>query len=157
MESLSALSDPFELIRNVSTVSNQFDTVRNSGALKNNQIDFALILNRAKTVQSPDNQENQPVEQHAAAQENSLNGKFKIDKTDKLYEMCLELETFLVKNLITSMRNTVQKSGLIDQGFAGKMYEDMLYDEYAKNFARNANFGLAEQAYRQLKMYSVSA
>jgi flagellar protein FlgJ len=49
------------------------------------------------------------------------------------------------------MRSTVQKSGLIDDSFAGKMYEDMLYDEYAKNFTKNANFGLAEQAYRQLK------
>ena len=74
-----------------------------------------------------------------------------IDKTDKLYELCLELETFLVKNLINSMRSTVQKSGLIDQGFAGKMYEDMLYDEYAKDFTKNAKFGLAEQAYLQLQ------
>ena len=73
-----------------------------------------------------------------------------IDKNDQLYQLCLELETFLVKNLLTSMRNTVQKSGLIDESFAGKMYEDMLYDEYAKDFTRNANFGLAEQAYRQL-------
>ncbi|MCL2805852.1 MAG: rod-binding protein [Treponema sp.] len=73
-----------------------------------------------------------------------------IDKNDRLYELCLELETFLVKNLLTSMRNTVQKSGLIDDGFAGKMYEDMLYDEYAKSFTKNAGFGLAEQAYRQL-------
>jgi len=74
-----------------------------------------------------------------------------IDKNDKLYQLCLELETFLVKNLLTSMRNTVQKTGLVDEGFAGKMYEDMLYDEYAKDFTKNANFGLAEQAYRQLK------
>ena len=73
-----------------------------------------------------------------------------IDKNDKLYEQCLELETFMVKTLISSMRNTVQKSGLIDEGFAGKMYEDMLYDEYAKDFTRNANFGLAEQAYLEL-------
>jgi flagellar protein FlgJ len=148
MESISALSDPFELIRNVSTVSNQFDTVRNSGALKNNQIDFASILSRAKAVQLSDNQD---AEHHIV--KISANKKIEIDKTDKLYEMCLELETFLVKNLITSMRGTVQKSGLIDQGFAGKMYEDMLYDEYAKSFAKNANFGLAEQAYRQLKAY----
>jgi flagellar protein FlgJ len=76
--------------------------------------------------------------------------KSSIDKTDKLYEQCLELETFLVKTLISSMRSTVQKSGLIDEGFAGKMYEDMLYDEYAKDFTRNANFGLAEQAYLEL-------
>jgi flagellar protein FlgJ len=81
----------------------------------------------------------------------SKSGDNQIDKTDKLYELCLELETFLIKNLLSSMRNTVQKSNLIDQGFAGKMYEDMLYEEYAKNFAKNAGFGLAEQAYRQLK------
>jgi len=74
----------------------------------------------------------------------------KIDKTDKLYEQCVELEIFLVKTLVSSMRNTVQKSGLIDEGYAGKMYEDMLYDEYAKNFAKNANFGMAEMAYLEL-------
>ena len=73
-----------------------------------------------------------------------------IDKTDKLYEQCLELEIFLVKTLISSMRNTVQKSGLIDEGFAGKMYEDMLYDEYARDFTKNANFGMAELAYLEL-------
>jgi flagellar protein FlgJ len=48
------------------------------------------------------------------------------------------------------MRNTVQKSKLIDEGYAGKMYEDMLYDEYAKDFTKNANFGLAEMAYLEL-------
>ena len=77
-----------------------------------------------------------------------------IDKNDRLYELCLELETFLVKNLLTGMRNTVQKSGLIEEGFAGKMYEDMLYDEYAKDFTKNAGFGMAEQAYRQLLRYN---
>jgi flagellar protein FlgJ len=77
--------------------------------------------------------------------------KSTIDKNDELYQLCLELETFLVKNLLNSMRSTVQKSGFADDSFAGKMYEDMLYDEYAKDFTKNANFGLAEQAYRQLK------
>jgi peptidoglycan hydrolase FlgJ len=76
--------------------------------------------------------------------------KTPIDKTDKLYEACMELETFLIKNLIKSMRSTVQKNSLIDTGFAGEVYEDMLYDEYAKAFARNANFGFAEMAYREL-------
>ena len=78
-------------------------------------------------------------------------GASDIDKNDRLYELCLELETFLVKNLLTGMRNTVQKSGIIEEGFAGKMYEDMLWDEYSKDFTKNAGFGLAEQAYRQLK------
>jgi len=73
-----------------------------------------------------------------------------IDKNDKLYELCMELETFLIKNLIKSMRGTVQKSELIKTGFAGGIYEDMLYDEYAKDYAKNANFGFAEMAYREL-------
>jgi len=30
------------------------------------------------------------------------------------------------------------------------MYEDMLYDEYAKDLAKNANFGMAEMAYLEL-------
>jgi flagellar protein FlgJ len=73
-----------------------------------------------------------------------------VDKESKLYETCLELEGFLLKTLLSSMRSTVQKSGLIDEGFAGKMYEDMLYDEYTKEFTKNANFGLAEMAYLEL-------
>jgi flagellar protein FlgJ len=73
-----------------------------------------------------------------------------IDKSDKLYEQCLALETFLTKTLISGMRGTVQKTGLIDDSFAGKMYEDMLYDEYAKTYTENANFGLADLAYLEL-------
>jgi flagellar protein FlgJ len=73
-----------------------------------------------------------------------------IDKNDKLYEQCEALETFLIKTLISSMRSTVQKSELLDPGFAGQMYEDMLYDEYAKDFSKNANFGFAELAYLEL-------
>ena len=80
----------------------------------------------------------------------SISVKAPIDKNDKLYEVCMELETFLIKNLIKSMRGTVQKTGLLDTGFAGEVYEDMLYDEYAKTFANNANFGFAEMAYREL-------
>jgi flagellar protein FlgJ len=73
-----------------------------------------------------------------------------VDKTDKLYEQCEALETFLLKTLLTGMRNTVQKTGFIEESFAGKMYEDMLYDEYAKDFAKNTEFGLAELAYLEL-------
>jgi flagellar protein FlgJ len=85
-----------------------------------------------------------------ASGEPAKNRTVTIDKNDKLYEQCLELEIFLVKTLISSMRSTVQKSGLVDEGFAGKMYEDMLYDEYARDFTKNAQFGMAEQAYLEL-------
>jgi flagellar protein FlgJ len=73
-----------------------------------------------------------------------------VDRSGALYEQCEALETFLIKNLLSSMRNTVQKSGLVEEGFAGRMYEDMLYDEYAKVYAKNAGFGFAEMAYLEL-------
>ena len=71
-------------------------------------------------------------------------------RNPELYEVCIELETILIKNLLTGMRNTVMKSNLIETGFAGEIYEDMLYDEYAKLMARNASLGFAEMAYREL-------
>jgi flagellar protein FlgJ len=73
-----------------------------------------------------------------------------IDKTDKLYEQCQELETFLVKNILNGMRKNVMKSKLIDTGYAGEIYEDMLWDEYAKDYTKNAGFGLADMAYLEL-------
>jgi flagellar protein FlgJ len=98
--------------------------------------------------------ESAAAQSEAVADENNTpvfaKGKAVIDKSSELYEACLELETFLLKTLITSMRNTVQKSELVDTGFAGKFYEDMLYDEYAKEFAKNANLGFAEMAYIEL-------
>jgi flagellar protein FlgJ len=72
------------------------------------------------------------------------------DDEKKLFEQCQALETFLMKTLVNGMRKTVMKSELIDTGFAGEMYEDMLYDEYAQSFAKNAGFGLAEMAYLEL-------
>ena len=115
------------------------DNFRTSSSPASNTEDFAQLLQRTAAS-------------NAMAETRPLNDP--IDKNDKLYQLCLELETFLVKNLLNSMRSTVQKSGLIDEGFAGKMYEDMLYDEYAKDFTKNASFGLAEQAYRQLSSAS---
>jgi flagellar protein FlgJ len=69
----------------------------------------------------------------------------------KLYEQCEALEGFLIKNMLSGMRKTVMKSNLIDTGFAGEVYEDMLWDEYAKAYAQKADYGLAEMAYRELK------
>ncbi|MDR2314681.1 MAG: rod-binding protein [Spirochaetaceae bacterium] len=80
----------------------------------------------------------------------SPSGGIRIDKTDKLYEQCVALETFLVKNILSGMRKNVLKSDLIDPGYAGEVYEDMLWDEYAKEYTKNGGFGLAELAYLEL-------
>ena len=108
---------------------------------------FEELLKRAQTSKTTPQQSGGAP---SAALSGAVSKKPSIDKTDKLYGLCEDLETFLIKNLIKSMRDTVQKTKLIDTGFAGEMYEDMLYDEYAKTFSKNANFGFAEMAYREL-------
>lgn len=72
----------------------------------------------------------------------------KIDKTSKLYEKSLELESFFVKMMISSMRKTVGASSTTS--FAKEMYEDMLYDEYTTALTKNAGFGIADQIYLEL-------
>ena len=72
----------------------------------------------------------------------------KIDRTSKLYEKSLELESFFVKIMVSSMRKTVYKR--TKNSFAKSMYEDMLYDEYTTALTKNAGFGIADQIYLQL-------
>jgi flagellar protein FlgJ len=74
-----------------------------------------------------------------------------VDKGSPLYKVCLEFEAIFIKQMLNSMRKTVEKSGLLDGGLAEDFFEDMLYDEYAKKMATTANFGLAAMIYSQLQ------
>ncbi|MDV6235164.1 rod-binding protein [Leptospira ellisii] len=68
----------------------------------------------------------------------------------KLYSASVEFESLFVKMMLSEMKKTVQKSGLIDGGHAEEIFEDMLYDEYSKNLSSNSSLGLAEQIYQSL-------
>ena len=84
--------------------------------------------------------------------ENASNST-EIDKNSKLYEVSQEFEAIFIKQMLNVMRETVNKSGLIDGGMAEEVFEDMLYDEYALKMAKSAQFGLADSMYRQLSAY----
>ena len=45
------------------------------------------------------------------------------------------------------------KSELINGGMAEQIFEDMLYDEYSKEFSKTKTFGLADIIYNQLEKY----
>jgi Rod binding domain-containing protein len=75
----------------------------------------------------------------------------KVDKNSPLYKVCLEFEAIFIKQMLNSMRRTVEKSGLFEGGLAEDIFEDLLYDEYAKKMAENANFGLAAMIYSQVQ------
>ncbi|QTQ13897.1 rod-binding protein [Treponema parvum] len=85
----------------------------------------------------------------AAANSSSYSADKKIDRTSKLYEKSLELESYFVKILVSSMRKTVLKSGG-ESSYAQSMYEDMMYDEYTTSLTKHAHFGLADQIYMEL-------
>jgi len=75
----------------------------------------------------------------------------RVDRKSKLYEECQEFESIFVKMMVKEMRNSVDKTDvLISGGWAEDIYQDMLDDEYSKNMAKSAGFGLADQLYKQL-------
>ena len=75
-----------------------------------------------------------------------------IDRTSALYEKSLELESYFVKMMLSSMRSTLSGTTINgeEKSYAQTMYEDMLYDELAVSMTKNAGFGLADQIYLEL-------
>jgi flagellar protein FlgJ len=69
-----------------------------------------------------------------------------IDKTSKLYKVCQEFEAIFIKQMLNVMR----KTELFHGGFEEEIFEDMLYDDYAKKMAVTGHFGLSDMLYKQL-------
>jgi Rod binding domain-containing protein len=80
----------------------------------------------------------------------SAAGRAAIDRSSKLYEACVEFEALFIKQMLTAMRKSVTKTGLLDGGMGQDIFEDMLYDEYSKTMAKTAGFGLADTVYQHL-------
>ena len=75
----------------------------------------------------------------------------KVDKESALYKACEDFQSLFIKQMLDTMRKTVDKSGsLIQQNEGEKVFEDMLYDEYSKKMSKNAGFDLADNLYRQM-------
>ena len=68
----------------------------------------------------------------------------------KLMNTCIEMESIFVSRMLKEMRNTLPKEKLIDGGFAEKIFDDMLYDEYALNLSKTSNLGLGKMLYNEL-------
>ncbi len=71
-------------------------------------------------------------------------------KDKELWNTCVEFESIFVSKLFSEMRKTVHKGGLIHGGRAEEIFEDFLYDEYAKITSQNSNIGIAKMVYEQL-------
>jgi peptidoglycan hydrolase FlgJ len=74
-----------------------------------------------------------------------------IDHKGDLYQACQDFEALFIKQMLDVMRKTIHKEDdMLGNGMGQDMYEDMLYDEYAKKMASTAQFGLADMIYSQV-------
>jgi peptidoglycan hydrolase FlgJ len=76
----------------------------------------------------------------------------KIDKSSELYKVSQQFEAILIKQMLDSMRSTINKDDqLLDTKANGQeYYQDMLYTQYADLMSQTAGFGLADSIYREL-------
>jgi peptidoglycan hydrolase FlgJ len=74
-----------------------------------------------------------------------------IDRNSQLYKASEDFEALFIKQMLDVMRKTIHKEDdLLGGGPGQDVYEDMLYNEYAKKMASTAQFGLADIIYRQV-------
>ena len=148
-EEKSKFQDLISRMQNKNSSSDTVSTLSSSQINSNGKLngDYSTGFENSFTSESD---KNALAKGAAANQSNAHVQPKKIDKTSKLYEKSLELESYFVKQMLSAMRKTVSKSALASNDFAGEMYEDMLFDEYSTSMTKNAGFGLADQIYLSL-------
>ncbi len=85
-----------------------------------------------------------------------LGDSAKKTEDDRLKEVCKDFQSIFVKQMLDSMRKTVNKEGLLSGGHAEEIFEDMLYDEYAEQISNTADLGLDDIMYQQLSQQKPS-
>lgn len=92
-------------------------------------------------------------ESSAISAENTASKDYHSATDAELMAACKEFETYFVEQLFKSMRATIHKAD--DSESSGSsytdMFEDTLYQEYAKNATESGQLGLAQTLYEQMK------
>ena len=72
------------------------------------------------------------------------------DDRTKLKAVATEFEVLFAKQMLDSMRATLNtENDLFHGGMAQDIFEDMLYEEYARMMARTGSLGVADIIYNQ--------
>jgi len=71
-------------------------------------------------------------------------------KEQKLRKTCGDFEAIILRQMLSSMRESVPKSGLLGGDYADKMYQSMRDDELSRVMAGGRGMGLGEVLYKQL-------
>lgn len=68
----------------------------------------------------------------------------------KLRDACRDFEAILIKQMLDSMRKTVPENSMIKENQGEKIFEDMLYQEYATSMADTGSLGISDIMYQQM-------
>ena len=69
---------------------------------------------------------------------------------DELMDVCKDFEAYFTEQMFKAMRNTVPKEEESSSSTYG-MFEDNLYQEYAKQAAESGQIGIAQTLFEQMK------
>ncbi|MCK5674936.1 MAG: rod-binding protein [Spirochaetales bacterium] len=84
----------------------------------------------------------------------SMERELKNSNDEKVKQACSDFEAIFIKQMLDSMRKTVDKTSLLGGGMAEDIFEDMIYDEYAKKMSKTGDFGIKDMLYKQLSANS---
>lgn len=73
-------------------------------------------------------------------------------ESERLMEVSRQFEGLLVHQMLKSMRETVNKTGMLD-GFASEQYEAMLDEELSKEMVKHQSIGLAQTIHDQMSRH----
>jgi Rod binding domain-containing protein len=69
----------------------------------------------------------------------------------KLKGACEEMEALFLHHLLSEMRKTIEKSGLVDGGRAEEIYTSLMDAELAQQMARDGGLGLSSLLLEQMR------
>lgn len=87
------------------------------------------------------------------SEENIENKEIANNEKKRLREVSEDFEALMINQMLKEMRKTVNKNDFLNGGMAEQIFEDMLYDEYSKEFSKTKTFGLADIIYNRLEKY----
>ncbi|GEM_PF-1066533 len=78
-------------------------------------------------------------------------GAGKTQSKMELKKACEAMESIFIEQMLKQMRKNVQKTKLLDGGFAEEVFSDMLYTEYSQKMAESNALGLGQMIYKNME------
>lgn len=69
----------------------------------------------------------------------------------KLKQTAHDFEAILLNRLVSEMRKSVPKGGILERSMAREWFEQMFDEEIAKEMSQSSNLGIADALYQQMR------